>query len=121
VPHPHVHPHPHAHAAVKEVNGPSLGPVVLDLGGTVGALIVRTPAGLEGAEIEIRPASAAWLGTHVAVRARPSNPPAFAAVFGGLPEGAYELRLRPPRPGGAVERVEVIGGAVTEIAWPALG
>jgi hypothetical protein len=34
------------------------GPVVLDIGGDVGALIVAMPASLEGVEVEIRPVGA---------------------------------------------------------------
>jgi hypothetical protein len=91
---------------------------VLDIGGDRGAIVVRTPKVLEGVEIEIRRASGAWDGTHVAVRARPSGgAPVFAAVFSGLREGAYELRLRPESDRGQVRRVEVAGGAVTDTSW----
>ena len=44
-----------------------------------------------------------------------------AAVFESLAEGIYELRLRPPAPGGVVVDLEIRGGAVTEIGWPASG
>jgi hypothetical protein len=101
-----------------ETTGPSQGAVVLDIGGDRGAIVLRTPNALEGVEIEIRRVPAAWDGTHVAVRSWPSGrAPVFAAVFAGLREGAYELRLRPDSDCSRVRRVEVTGGAVTDISW----
>ena len=47
---PHVHAHPHAHHPLPP-SGP--GTVVLDIGGSVGALVVHTPAALAGLEIEL--------------------------------------------------------------------
>lgn len=41
------------------------GSVVLDIGGDIGALIVATPAEMEGIEIEIRPVGAADQRPHV--------------------------------------------------------
>jgi hypothetical protein len=72
-----------------------VGSVVLDIGGDLGAAIVRTPATLVGLEIEIRREGAPWDGTHVAVRAR-SIPggEVYAAMFPGLQQGSYEVRVR---------------------------
>lgn len=96
------------------------GPVVLDIGGEVGALIVRTPVELTGAELEARPvagrAFADYAGghlPHVAVLARDSGP---TAVFGALQEGEYELNVRPHEPPRL--RVSVRGGEVSTAAWP---
>jgi hypothetical protein len=117
--------HRHATATVAgghgvETTGPSHGAVVLDIGGDLGALVVRTSSELEACEIEIRRLPSAWDDTHVAVRSRPSGGPAiFAAVFTGLHQGEYELRLRPLAIDGAVRRIEVMGGTVTETTWPA--
>jgi hypothetical protein len=71
------------------------GTVVLDIGADVGAAIVRTPASLDGAEIEIRPAGEPWAGRHVAVRPRhvPSGV-IHAALFEGLRQGRYDVRIR---------------------------
>jgi len=103
-----------AHAAF----GPSLGPVVLDIGGEVGAAVVWTSGALEGSEIEIRRLPADWEGSHVSVRARPpAADPSYAAVFGCLRAGRHELRLRASK-GGTVCRIEVRGGEVTECTWP---
>lgn len=118
------------------------GAVVLDIGGDVGAVIVMTPAGLAGAEIEIcpegrrddepdegrgwwagewrahghaHPSGPAW--PHVAVLPRPApSGSRCAAVFPGLRAGRYELWLRPAQP--TAVAVSVAGGAVTSIAWP---
>ena len=71
------------------------GSVVLELGEDIGAAIVRTPASLDGAEIEIRPAGEPWAGRHVAVRPRhlPSGV-IHAALFEGLQQGSYDVRIR---------------------------
>jgi hypothetical protein len=117
--------HSHATATVTgvhgvETTGPSHGAVVLDIGGDLGALVVRTSSELEACEIEIRRLRSAWDGTHVAVRSRPCGGSAiFAAVFASLRQGEYELRLRPLAIDGAVQRIEVTGGTVTETTWPA--
>jgi len=101
-----------------ETSGPSLGPVVLDIGGDVGAAIVVASKELDGDEIEIRRVGRSWDGTHVAVRARPwLGEPVYAAVFGSLPSGPYELRLR-GRVDGSVHSIDVRGGAVTETLFP---
>jgi hypothetical protein len=93
---------------------------VLDIGGRFGALVVRTSGALEESEIEIRRLPSPWDGTHVAVRARPSaERPVYAAVFGHLEAGSYELRRR-NCPGDLVlRRIEVTGGRVVETSWPA--
>jgi hypothetical protein len=98
----------------SETTGPSLGPVILDIGGDVGAAIVFAPKEFDGEEIEIRRSGRPWDGTHVAVRARPwLGEPMYAAVFGSLPAGPYELRRR-DRNDASVHSIEVGGGAVTE-------
>jgi hypothetical protein len=98
--------------------GPSRGPVVLDIGGEVGAAIVTADSSLDGAELEIRCPPGRWEGRHVAVRARPvPGRPVSAAVFAGLHCGYYEVRVK-----GAVEGpvvpVVVRGGQVATVTWP---
>ena len=101
--------------------GPSEeGSVVLDIGGDVGAAIVRAPAALVGCEIEIRRDGAPWDGTHVAVRARHiTDGEMHAALFPALGRGRYEIRLRGDAEG-PVASLEVEGGRVAEarLAWP---
>jgi hypothetical protein len=91
-----------------------VGSVVLDIGGDLGAAIVHTPATLVGSEIEIRRGGTAWDGTHVAVRAR--NVPGgqvYAALFPGLQQGSYEVRVRGDD-NGLVAAVDVEGAMVSE-------
>jgi hypothetical protein len=91
-----------------------VGSVVLDIGGDLGAAIVRTPANLAGLEVEIRREGTPWDGTHVAVRAR-SVPggEVYAALFPGLPQGRYEVRVRGDDEG-LVATVDVEGARVRE-------
>ncbi len=104
----------------ESVPGPSTeGSVLLDIGGDRGALVVFTPAALDGAEIEIRPMGRDWDGTHTAVRRR-ELPAAeyFAGVFGSLLAGPYQLRLRGEVSDIFIE-LNVTGGEITEARWPA--
>jgi len=89
-------------------------PAVLELGDNVGAAVIYTPATLNGAEIEIKPRSAGWSGAHTAVRRRSvgGSSELFAALFYGLPAGAYDLRLDHD-----VRSIRVSGGQVTEETW----
>jgi hypothetical protein len=107
--------HSHAHPS----GASEAGSVMLDIGGAVGAGIVYTGPGLDGVEIEIRPAGGRWDGTHTAVRLRrlPAGS-AYAGVFESLPAGDYQLRLR-HRPGpGQPVALAIRGGSVTEARWP---
>lgn len=99
--------------------GPSaVASVAVDVGADRGALVVRVPLSLDGAELEIRPRASQWVGTHTSIRRRDvSGVPQAAAIFGTLSAGSYQLRLR----GGPLDRVldvEVPPGRVTEVEWP---
>ncbi len=104
------------------------GPVLLDIGGDIGALVVTMPAELAGAEVEIgrlghgrgREVSHGHHRPHVAVVARPVlDGVIHSLVFAELPEGDYDLYRRPDGP---VElTVSIVGGTVTEEAWPDSG
>lgn len=106
------------------------GPVMLDIGGSVGALVVTMPAELAGVEVEIARRGAADHSDHdhghdhhghhrphVAVVARPvAAGLVHSLVYPELTEGDYVLYRRPAGP---VElSVTVAGGAVTEARWP---
>ena len=98
------------------------GPVLLDIGDDIGALIISMPASLEGAEIGIRPVDTGakhQVGErrHVGVVGRPANGRlVHSAVFSELAEGRYELY---ERPFGAVQlRVSIRGGVITHAMWP---
>ncbi|MFF0268216.1 hypothetical protein [Kribbella sp. NPDC004536] len=96
------------------------GPVLLDIGGDTGALVVAMPPELEGKEVEIRPVDhrpdpgplrhVAVLGRTVTGRTQHS------AVFPDLQAGQYELYLRPD--GAERLRASVIGGQVCYAVWP---
>ena len=116
------------------------GPVLLDIGGDIGAIVLRLPPSLHGAEIEIHAVGAAsghdhghghgpqdhhhdqghadhtHHHPHVAVVERPlADGTVFTAVFPAVTAGTYDLR----EAGGAgTLRVEVTGGSVTEADWP---
>lgn len=91
-------------------------PVVLDIGGDMGAAVVVTDLPLAGREIEIRADGSGWEGRHVAFadRATPSGD-MTAAVFPHLKAGRWYVRLRSE---GAVVAVDVAGGKVTTVTFP---
>ncbi len=104
--------------ATHHLDGPSeKGSVLVDIGGDVGAAIVRTPASLAGREVEIRRCGAVWDGTHVAVRARHvSDSVVHAGLFSGLGQGRYEVRLKGEEESPVVE-LTVEGGRVSETSF----
>lgn len=129
----HLHPERAANLAENPYAGQ--GPVMLDIGDDVGAIVLHLPASLEGAEVEIA-ATEGPDGTHghthprdhshghdhgphrphVAVVGRPVDDHVdYSAVFPALVSGPYLLYVP-----GAPEavHVEVQGGAVTEATWP---
>jgi hypothetical protein len=99
------------------LSGPTgAGSVILDLGGSVGALILATPAELHGREIEISPADggAGARRTHAMVRRRDTGAGAsFAAVYPGLAAGTYTVWRTASAPAGTVV---VEGGQVTRFS-----
>ncbi|WP_238151707.1 hypothetical protein [Kribbella sindirgiensis] len=100
--------------------------VLLDIGGDVGALVVEMPATLEGQEIELRGLHHHVGHSHghghghlphvgVVPRAAPDGEIIHSAVFFEVPQGSYELYVRPSEP--VQLTVEVAGGAVTYANW----
>ncbi len=115
------------------------GSVLLDIGGSVGALIVTMPPETEGLEVEIRSADHHHTGghdhdhsaghshggshqhhPHVAVVARPGpSQPVHTLVYPSLEEGRYDLV---PIPGDRVVLTATArGGEVTWVDWPTAG
>ncbi len=97
--------------------GPSgPGTVVMELGAGIGALILYTPAEMDGEEIEISCDEPGSRRTHSQVR--PRHMPGetrYAAVYPGLPAGRYTVwrdGYRPP------VTVTVTGGQVSSCRWP---
>lgn len=87
------------------------GSVVLDIGGDVGALVLRVPASFDGREIELDPVDPSFAHTHSAVRERrlPGGS-TYAAVYPSLRAGAYVVE-------GSGQRITIVGGQVTETAY----
>ena len=95
------------------------GPVVLDIGGDVGALVVAMPETMADVEIEIRSvgASRRALLSHVGVVGRPvGGRTMWSAVFPELHQGRYELYERIA--GRPQLIVDISGGEVTQVSWP---
>jgi hypothetical protein len=101
--------------------GPSgPGTVVLELGADVGALVLFTPAEMDGREIEIsrdRDTAPPARRTHSQVRPRHMvSATRYAAVYPELAAGTYTIWADAQRPAG---RVVVTGGRITNWSWPA--
>ncbi|WP_020145325.1 hypothetical protein [Terracoccus sp. 273MFTsu3.1] len=100
------------------------GPVLLDIGDDVGALVVAMPAATDGVEVEIRPAGSTERGgaashhhPHVAVVGRPNGGSiAYTLIYPSVTAGDYELAPLPV--GEVVMSVTVRGGQVTRATWP---
>lgn len=87
------------------------GSVVLDIGGDVGALMLRTPPSLNGREIDLTPDDASRPHTHSAVRERQLiNAVSYAAVYPNLKAGLYTVE-------GTGQRIVIVGGRVTEVDY----
>jgi len=98
--------------------GPSgPGTVILELGPGVGALVLYTPAELDGREIEISPDDPGARRTHSQVRPRHmATGTRYAAVYPDLATGPYTVWADEQHPAG---RVDIAGGRITNWSWPA--
>jgi hypothetical protein len=118
----HTHAHAggtgeHTHTGEIYSARPHPEPVVLDIGGDVGALIIHTDAEMHGIEVEISVTGQDEARTHKEVLEREINGrPAYTAVFDVLSEGTYTLWVH----GAAVAReVAIAGASVAELDWSA--
>lgn len=85
------------------------GSVVLDIGGDVGALMLRTPPDFNGREIDLTPDDASRPHTHSAVRERQlTNAVSYCAVYPNLKAGLYTIEE-------SGQRIVIVGGRVTEV------
>ena len=93
------------------------GTVIMELGADTGALILYTPADLDGAEIEIsRHGDPLGRRTHSQVRQRHvANVTKYAAVYSSLTAGQYTIWRDEDRPVGTVT---IAGGQITSCHWP---
>jgi len=108
----------------ESVAGPTgPGSVVMELGAGIGALVLYTPPGLDGEEIEISrddaspgaPPSGAER-THSMVRPRPlPGGTRYAAVYPGLRAGRYTIWRDEQTPAATIT---VTGGQVSNCHWP---
>lgn len=98
-------------------HGPTgAGAVIADIGGDRGALVLRTPNGMAGVEIEVSPKGSA-VRTHVAVLERRVGDTVFhAAFYPSLLAGEYTIWNSASRPACTAT---VVGGQVTTVEWPA--
>lgn len=108
----------HHSSASEPAAGPSYsGTVVLELGPTAGALVLRVPAALAGAEIDITSAGNVDFRTHALVRPRHlAGRTVQAAVYPDLPPGDYVIWPTQGVPGPSVT---ITAGAVTTASLPA--
>ena len=85
---------------------------VLDIGGTVGAVLVTTGPDLAGAEVQLYDDDGRNV-THTEVHTRVVGGRAVhAGLFPAVEEGVYAVE---PRPGGVRVAVRVRGGEVTTV------
>ena len=89
------------------------GSVVIDIGGDIGAAVIKMPDASTGNEVEIRRTGANWDGIHTGIR--PSGNLGSFAVFGSLPAGDYEIRMKGTTE--AVQAIHVIGAEVVQLTW----
>jgi hypothetical protein len=101
----------------EAAHGPTeAGAVVLEIGGRIGALVLRVPDSLAGCEIEISPAAEPARRTHALVRPRHvAGGISHAAIYERLPPGEYTVWREAGRPAAAVT---VAAGRVTSFDWP---
>jgi hypothetical protein len=91
--------------------------VVLELGAGVGALVLYTPADMDGREIEISCDDQGGGRTHSQVRPRHmATGTRYAAVYPEVAAGPYTIWADERRAAG---RVEIAGARVTNWSWPA--
>ena len=104
------------------MNEPAAGPsdpgtVIMELGADVGALVLYTPAALNGREIEIsRDDDPGAPRTHSQVRPRHlATVTRYAAVYPGLRAGRYTIWRDELSPAASAT---ITGGQVTSCRWP---
>ena len=101
----------------EPVYRPHPEPVVLDIGGCIGALVVYADADLIDTPVELSPTGddAAKFHQHVLERPMPEGT-SYAAVFDKVTEGRYTLWLHgEPR----IRDFMISGAEVAEVDWAA--
>lgn len=101
----------------EPVYRPHPEPVVLEIGGTIDALIVHGRADQIDLPVEISPTGddAACSHQHILERPMPGHT-AYAAVFDRIEQGSYTLWMHNEA---RARDVTIEGGSVTELDWRA--
>ena len=108
--HEHAHRHGIAHTHEPAPRG---GPVVMDIGGEIGGLIVRLNESLEGTEIPIEFAEDPLRDIHTGVWRRSlGGETVVVAVYPELRQGSYRIH---PGTDHAGAHLEIIGGEVAQL------
>ena len=108
--HDHAHRHGVAHTHEPAPRG---GPVVMDIGGDIGGLIVRLDESLEGTELPIEFADDPRRDIHTGVWRRSiGGETVVVAVYPELRAGSYRIH---PGPFNAGAATEITGGQVAHI------
>ena len=108
-------PHHHAKQLDHHRHTADGGPVVLDVGDDVGALVLHTTFDQVGAEIEISPVGEPDRRHHVAVHPRYlGGTQIYAAVYPDLIDGVYQLWSMTGEP---AQTIRIHGGHITEARW----
>jgi hypothetical protein len=110
--------HPHDHPSGAGSDNPDhvyADQPVLDLGGEIGALVLRTGPEYLDREIEISPIVDDAARTHTAIHRRVlGGRVVCAGVFPELQAGEYRVWTDDPR---LPDGVTIVGGAVAELDW----
>jgi hypothetical protein len=111
----HHHPHDHEHDHHTAAHRPHREPVILDIGGDLGALIVYTDSALLHSEIEISATGEDTARSHKDVLERVvGGRSVYAAVFDKVPEGAYTL-WHNDNP--LTRNATIAAGTIAELDW----
>lgn len=110
--HPHDHQQSHGHEHRAESRHVPMRGAVLDIGGDIGALLVRTGPALAGAEIELYDEQGGYvMHTEVHRREVPGGTQ-YAGLFPAVGQGSYLLDTCDGSPR---EPVVVVGGEVATV------
>jgi hypothetical protein len=101
------------HKTERQAGALTAGSVVIDIGGDIGAAVIRIPDDSTGKEVEIRRIGVTWDGTHTGIR--PSGHLGSFAIFGCLLACDYEIRIK-----GTTEPLQALcikGAEVSQLTW----
>lgn len=101
--------------SAEPIARPHPEPVVLNIGGSLGALVVHWDAEHLDVPVEISPTGHDHQRNHQHILERPLNGRTFyAAVFDAIADGTYTLWVADEA---RARDVSIVGGSVTELHW----